>query len=74
MQIHSYKQLAPELYSLAQYSIEEIIEHMPVISTDMDQIWNLMLATFGENCFTSNIIRRFPKQFQGDINVHKDEL
>ena len=55
-----YKQLAPELYSLAQYEIEEVIRNMPVVSDDIDKIWTLLLEAYGEDCFTPNIVRKFP--------------
>ena len=42
-QIYAYKNLAPELYSLAQYTIEEIIKNMPYVSDDIDTIWALLL-------------------------------
>ena len=65
--IYQYKKLAPELYSLAQYSVEEIVKNMPVICDDIDKIWELLHETYGEDCFTSNIVRKFPAQFTGDV-------
>ena len=59
-QIGKFKSLAPELYSLAQYDIEEIIKSLPVICDDIDLLWKLLHDNFGENCFTSNIVRKFP--------------
>lgn len=35
-QIQRYKHLAPELYSLAQYDLEEIVKNLPVITEDID--------------------------------------
>ena len=41
--ILKYKQLAPELYSLAQYSVEEIVKNLPIICDDIDLLWTLLL-------------------------------
>lgn len=59
-QIHRYKTLAPEMYSLAQYEVEEIVRNLPVVCDDIDKLWNLLLVAFGEDCFTPNIVRKFP--------------
>ena len=64
--IHAYQNLAPELYSIAQYEIHEIISSMPLVCSDIDQIWKLLLQTFGDDCFTPNIVKKFPAQFKGD--------
>ena len=41
--IQRYKLLAPELYSLAQYDIEEIVKNLPIICEDIDKLWKLLL-------------------------------
>lgn len=73
-QIFAFKNLQPELYSLTQYRIEEIIENLPYVCKDMDVIWKLLLETFGSECFTPNIVRKFPAQFQGDTKYQKEEI
>ena len=55
------------MYSLAQFDVEEIVKNLPVICDDMDKLWNLLHEVYGEDCFTSNIVRKFPAQFTGDL-------
>ena len=73
-QIQRYKDLAPENYSLAQYDVEEIVKNMPVICDDIDKLWNLLLGEYGEDCFTSNIVKKFPAQFTGDMKSQKEQF
>ena len=74
MQINKYNKLAPELYSLAQYDVEEIVKNLPVICDDTDILWDMLLETFGEECFTPNIVRKFPAQFTADTKSQKEQL
>lgn len=59
-QIYRYQLLSPDNYTLAQYEIHEIIQNLPTICDDLDLLWNLILDTFGPECFTPNIVRKFP--------------
>ena len=61
------------MYSLAQYDVEEIIQNLPIVCDDMDKLWNLLLETYGDDCFTSNIVRKFPAQFTGDLKSQKEQ-
>lgn len=72
-QIQRYKALAPEMYSLAQFDVEEIVKNLPVICDDMDKLWNLFHEVYGEDCFTSNIVRKFPAQFTGDLKQQREQ-
>ena len=47
---------------------------MPIISKDMDKLWNLLLDAYGDDCFTPQIVRKFPAQFTGDAKTQKDQL
>ena len=59
-QIYKYKKMAPELYSLIQYELEEIVRNLPALTDDIDTLWRLLLEVFGEDCFTPCIVRKFP--------------
>jgi len=48
------------MYSLAQYEVEEIVRNLPIVCDDIDKLWNLLLVAFGDDCFTPNIVRKFP--------------
>ena len=72
--ILTYQQLAPELYSLAQYELEEIINALPILCSDTDLIWDLLLKVYGEDCFNPNIVKKFPAQFTGDLRQQKQQF
>ena len=47
---------------------------MPYITDDLDIVWALLLDTYGDECFTPNIVKKFPAQFQKDVKVQKNEI
>lgn len=62
------------MYSLAQYDVEEIVKNLPIICEDIDRLWHLLLQVYGDDCFTPNIVRKFPAQFTGDTKSQRDAL
>ena len=74
LQIQKYQMLSPDQYGLAEYTIEEICKQLPVICEDLDLLWGLLLENYGPECFTPNIVRKFPAQFKGDSISQKEEI
>ena len=64
--INKYKELSPEDYNLLEYDIEDLVQKLPKICKDLNLLWDLLLHTYGKECFTPMIIKKFPNQFNVD--------
>jgi hypothetical protein len=52
---------------ILQYRLSDIVKSLPHIVQDPQDLWDLLLETFGGDVFTPMIVRKFPAQFSGNL-------
>jgi len=63
----AYAQVDKGTRGILQYRLSDIVKSLPHICQDPQDLWDLLLETFGGDVFTPMIVRKFPAQFSGNL-------
>lgn len=82
LKLHFYEKLRPEQYCLADLSLDEILEALPLMENDPQKIWNYIEKHFGKHYFDSVVVKiygnlfedRDEKAFHEDLKNYRQEV